>query len=469
MTPVLPESIVTPGQVIAQLLFLVVLIALNAFFVVVEFAAVASRRSRVDQMAADGSSGAKIVQQWLTDPRARDRLIAASQLGVTVVSLALGDQGERTFELILRPLFEHAQLPAELSGVLRALPLILSLLIVSSFHVIFGEQVPKVAALRAPERAAVLFSWPMRLFERVTLPLVWLLDKAASAVVRAFGMESGGAHSTLYSVEELKQIVRESEESGVLAEQEREMLNAVFDIRDLVTRQVMIPRTEMKMIDADEPFEALIKLAIESPHTKFPVYESDADHVIGVVYVKDLVKVLSGQREHGTIRSLTREVLLVPGGLPVENLLARFRSRHQQIAIVLDEFGGTAGLVTLEDIIEEIVGDLTDQFESGETPEVQRLKDGTALLDGLMLIAEINNEFNLHIVDENYDTIGGYIMGKLERIPEVNDTIEVEGGTLRVEAMDGMRVERLSLIPKRAANEPAPETKAESSAEKDKP
>lgn len=445
------------GQIIAQLVFIAVLIALNAFFVVIEFAAVASLRSRIDQMAAEGNRGAKVVQQWLTEPRDRDRLIAASQLGVTVVSLALGDQGERTFELLLRPVFEHAELPGALSGVLRALPLILSLIIVSSFHVIFGEQVPKVAALRAPEQAATLLSWPMQAFERVTLPLVWLLDRAASAVVRAIGLEPSGAHSTLYSVEELKQIVRESEESGVLAEQEREMLNAVFDIRDLVTRQVMIPRTEMKMIDADEPLDALIKLAVESPHTKFPVYEADADHVIGVVYVKDLVKVMSSPRESRTVRSLVREVLLVPGGLPVENLLARFRSRHQQIAIVLDEYGGTAGLVTLEDIIEEIVGDLTDQFESGEMPEVQRLKDGTALLDGLMLIAEINNEFNLHIVDENYDTVGGFIMGRLERIPVVGDTVDVEGARLRVEAMDGMRVERISLIPVRLASTPETE------------
>lgn len=437
----------TPAQIIAQLLLLVALIGLNAFFVMVEFAAVASRRSRIDQMVATGSRGAQVMQRWLSDSKSRDRLIAASQLGVTMVSLALGDLGERTFTLLLSPVFDNAQVPDALVGILRALPLTLSLIIVSSFHVVFGEQVPKVVALRAPEQAAALLSLPMRVFEWITSPLVWLLDRAASRVVRLLGFEASGAHSVLYSVEELKQIVRESEESGVLAEQEREMLNAVFDIRDLVTRQVMIPRTEIKMIDADEPFEALVKLAVESPHTKIPVYESDADHVIGVVYIKELVKVLANPSEHSTIRSLTREVLLVPGALPVENLLARFRSRHQQIAIVLDEFGGTAGLVTLEDIIEEIVGDLADQFETGEVPEMQRLKDGSALIDGLMLITEVNGEFKLHIVDENYDTIGGHIMGRLERIPDVGDTITEGGILLRVEAMNGMRIERISVLP----------------------
>jgi len=437
----------TPAQITAQLLLLVALIGLNAFFVMVEFAAVASRRSRIDQMVATGSRGAQVMQRWLSDSKSRDRLIAASQLGVTMVSLALGDLGERTFTLLLSPVFDNAQVPDALVGILRALPLTLSLIIVSSFHVVFGEQVPKVVALRAPEQAAALLSLPMRVFEWITSPLVWLLDRAASRVVRLLGFEASGAHSVLYSVEELKQIVRESEESGVLAEQEREMLNAVFDIRDLVTRQVMIPRTEIKMIDADEPFEALVKLAVESPHTKIPVYESDADHVIGVVYIKELVKVLANPSEHSTIRSLTREVLLVPGALPVENLLARFRSRHQQTAIVLDEFGGTAGLVTLEDIIEEIVGDLADQFETGEVPEMQRLKDGSALIDGLMLITEVNGEFKLHIVDENYDTIGGHIMGRLERIPDVGDTITEGGILLRVEAMNGMRIERISVLP----------------------
>ena len=385
------------------------------------------------------------MQRWLSDPRQRDRLIAASQLGVTVVSLALGDQGERTFELLLNPLVANAPLDGTLASVLRALPLTLSLIIISSFHVVFGEQVPKVIALRTPEQAATWLSAPMRAFEWITTPLVWLLDRAASGVVRGLGLEPTGAHSTLYSVEELKQIVRESEESGVLAEQEREMLDAVFDIRDLVTRQVMISRTEIKMIDAEARLDELITLAIESPHSKFPVYETDADNVIGVVYVKDLVKALSARREQHTIRSLMRDVLLVPDTLPVENLLARFRHRRQQIAIVLDEFGGTEGLVTLTDIVEELVGEVADEFETQAAPEMQRFKDGSALLDGRMSIAEVNEAFRLNLIDPNYDTVGGFVMGRLDRVAEVGDTVPVNDVILRVEAMDGLRIERVSV------------------------
>lgn len=454
---------VSAGQIAGQLLVVVVLIALNAFFVVIEFSTIVSRRSRIDQMVAEGSSGAKILQRWLSDPKGRDRLVAAAQLGVTIVSLALGNQGEATFELILGTAFEGVKLPPELSGILQALPLIVSLVLVSSFHVIFGEQVPKVAALRNPERIAALFAPPMHVFEVVTGPLVWLLDRAATAVLKLFGLDASGAHTSIYTVEEIKQIVRESEEGGVLGMAESEMLNAVFDIRALMTRQVMIPRTEIKLIEVDARFEELIKLSLESPHTKFPAYEADPDHIIGVVYVKDLIKALTNPREQRTIRSLVREVLLVPENLPVEHLLARFRSKRQQIAIVLDEFGGTAGLVTLEDIIEEIVGDMADQFDVTARPEVQRLKDGTISVSGLMNRIEFNETFNLHLVDENYDTLGGYIMGHLERIPIVGDRVQLEGGaTLRVEAMDGMRVDRVSLI---LAPKPKPEVRLDAKAE----
>ncbi len=444
------------GQILSQLLLVVVLIAINAFFVTMEFAVVVARRSRVDQIAAEGSAGGRTLQRWLSTPRERDKLVAAAQLGITIVSLALGNQGEIAFSLLINKLFGGVAVPPELSGLIRALPLIISLLIVSGFTVVFGEQVPKIAALRNPEGLAVLLAPVMRIFVALTQPLVWLLDKAASGVLRMFGLHVEGAHTSIYTVEELRQIVRESEQTGVLAENEREMLNSIFDIRDLVTRQVMIPRTEMKMVDADARFDELVKLATTSPHTKFPVYEEDADHVIGVLYVKDLIKALSNPREQRTIRSLTREVLLVPDTLPVEDLLARFRGRRQQIAIVLDEFGGTAGLVTLEDIIEEIIGDLTDQFEAPSRPDVQRLKNGSASITGLMKISEFNDEFDSHLVDPNYDTIGGYIMGRLERIAAVGDSVALENGmTLRVEAMDGMRIERISLLPPPAKAAPA--------------
>jgi len=442
-----PATTISFGEIVAQLLLVAILITFNAFFVLIEFAAIVSRRSRVDQLAAEGGYGARILQRWLSDAKGRERLVAVSQLGITVVSLALGNQGELTFELIIGSLFKGIVVPPELAGIMQALPLVVSLLIISSFHVIFGEQVPKVAALRDPERIATFLAPPMRLFEWLTTPLVWLLDRIASWVLKRFGLTAEGAHSTVYTADEIKQIVRESGESGVLGESESELITAVFDIRDLVTRQVMIPRTEIKMIDVEGRFGDLIKLATESPHTRFPVYEIDADHIIGVLYVKDMIRALSNPREQRTIRSLTREVLLVPENLPVEELLARFRTRRQQIAIVLDEFGGTAGLVTLEDIIEELVGELADQFETAR-PDAQHLKDGTTSISGLMNITDFNESFNFHLVDGNYDTLGGYIMGKLERIPIVGDKIALDGGaTLRVEAMDGMRVDRLSLVP----------------------
>ncbi|HVO42736.1 MAG TPA: hemolysin family protein, partial [Aggregatilineales bacterium] len=441
------------GEIILRLLFLVVLVGLNAFFVMVEYAIVVSRRARIDQMTVSGSPGAKTVQGWLSDPKQRERLIAASQLGVTIVSLALGDQGERTFDLILSPLFANAQVGQVLGGLIHALPLVLSLLIISSIHVVMGEQVPKVAALRNPESTIVRLSLPMRLFVGAAAPLVWLLDRTANDVLRLLGLGSAASHSLLYTVDDLRQIMRESEETGVIAEQEHDMLAAVFDFRDIVTRQVMVPRTEIIMVEADAPITALLEQTIRLPHTKIPVYEGDFDHVIGVVYTKELVKMLAEgnlDRER-EVRTLMRDVLLVPETLPVEHLLSRMRARHQQMAIVLDEFGGTAGMVTLEDILEEIVGDLRDEFENAEPPPIQHLQGGLTSVEGLMQIAEFNEQFDTHIVDENYDTIGGFIMGQLGRIPVVGDSVTIDGTTLQVEAMDNLRIDRVTVVPAKPA------------------
>jgi CBS domain containing-hemolysin-like protein len=440
---------ISGGEILARLLFLGILIGLNAFFVMIEFSLVVSRRSRIDHLSASGSRGAKIVQRWLSDPKQRERLIAASQLGVTIVSLALGDQGERTFDVIITPMFNGLPLSPALAGVIRGLPLLLSLIIVSSVHVVMGEQVPKVAALRNAEKVISTLSLPMRLFTVVAAPLIWLLDRAATLVLRLIGLEGSDAHAVLYTVEDLKQIMRESEEGGVLAEQEREMITAVIDFRDIVTRQVMVPRTEVAMVEADAPISNLLEQAIQTPHTKFPVYEADPDHVVGVVFTKELVKLLAeGNFDRSRkIRTMMRDVLFVPDSLGVEHLLARFRAKHQQLAIVLDEFGGTAGIVTVEDILEEIVGDLRDEFESQIPPPIQRLKNGESSIEGLMQITEFNDQFATHIVDENYDTMGGFIMGQLERIPVVGDTITTNDLTLKVAAMDNLRVERITVIP----------------------
>jgi CBS domain containing-hemolysin-like protein len=434
---------------ILKLLLLVVLIGLNGFFVAVEFSVVTSRRSKIDQISSANARSSAIVHRWVDDNQSKDRLIAASQLGITVASLALGVVGESTFDVIFSSLFESFQgFPTALENVFRVLPFALSLVIVSGLHVVFGEQIPKVASLRAPERFALTMALPMEGFRWLTSPFNHLLDAIANGVLRLFGLDHEGGHSSLYSVEELKQIVVESEQGGVIRGEEREILHAVFDLREMVARQVMIPRTEVVMIDADATVDELIRLADTLPYSKFPVYEKNTDHIVGIIHTKDLIHIIANHTENGSLRHLIREAIFVPETLPLDGLLARFRAQRQHIAVVLDEYGGTAGIITLDDILEELVGEVQDQFEDHEAPEIQQLPDGSAVVSGLTLISTVNEAFALHIYDENYDTIAGYVMGQLERIPNIGDIIDVDQVHIRVDSMDDLRIDRLSIIPK---------------------
>ena len=435
---------------LVNFLIICILVALNGFFVAIEFAAVASRKSRLETLAERDNPAMKIVRTWLENPAARDRLIAAAQLGITIVSLALGSVGEKAFEALLEPYFHEIELPLalkSLSTLIDTLPLILSLTIVTSLHVVLGEQVPKVAVLRNPEKFALLGARPMHWFATIFKWFVNVLDWATRKILKFLGIGIMDGHSMIYTVEELKQIVAESKEVGVIETPEMEMLHAVLDFGELLVRQVMIPRTEISAFEADMRLDESINLAINSSFTKFPVYDDDLDTIIGVVHIKDLLRAKQDpQRQNCKVRDLVREALFVPETVPVKAVLMEFRNRHQHIAIVIDEFSGTAGLVTLEDLMEEIVGEVSDPFDN-QIPEIKHLPDGTITVDGLTLIDDVNAELGTNFSDPYYDTIAGYFLGVFRRIPKVNDAIEKDGMRLIVTKMDKHRIERLSLVP----------------------
>lgn len=434
-----------------QFLFIFVLIGLNAFFVGVEFAVVASRRSRLDLLAAPDNGAARLVRGWLEDDAARDRLIAASQLGITVVSLALGSVGERAFEMLLAPVFEDLSLPENLaffSQLLAGLPLIISLAVVTSFHVVLGEQVPKVAVLRAPERFALLAAPLMNIFIKIFWWFISLLDWATRMILKFFGLSANGhAHSALITADELKQIVSGPEVEGVIEPPERAMLSAVIDFGALVVRQVMVPRIDIIAIDANVPISVAIQTAASHGLTKLPVYEDTLDQVVGVLHVKDLLPLLQQADYHQrTARELAREALFVPETVSVNNLLLHMRAHRQHLAITLDEYGGTAGLVTLEDLLEEIIGDVRDEFDL-DLPDIQIQPDGSAILDGMAMIEDVNEKFGLNLYDPNYDTIAGFVLGKLGRIPQTGDVIDdsEQNIRLKVEQMERLRIARIHL------------------------
>jgi CBS domain containing-hemolysin-like protein len=303
---------------------------------------------------------------------------------------------------------------------------------------------------------AVALAPPMRLFSRVFSPMINLLNGATRLVLRLFGLRGGDEDARVYTVEELRQIVRESEAGGVLDEDEREIIDAVFDIRGLLVRQVMVPRTEMHMVAAGARLDEIMRETIETPYTKFPVYDRDPDDIIGVLYVKDLVKALAHPKGEITAQSLATGTLFVPETMHVVRLMELFRKSGKHIAIVHDEFGGTEGMATLDDILGQLIGEVPDRFEydQGEYHDIICDGDDFCVVDGLMLIEEFNELFGVRLHDENYNTIGGYVMGRLGRVPKVGDTVQAQGVRLSVEAMDALRIDQIGVYGRAPALEP---------------
>ncbi len=429
------------------ILIVFVLVLINGFFVAAEFSLVSVRKTRVEELVAHGNRDAKAVQHAIRDP---DRFIAATQLGITLASLGLGWIGEPALSHLLEPVFMW--LPGEIGGVAAHVAAggALAFFLITSMHVVMGELMPKSIALQNPERAALAVARPTLWAEQIFRPFIWLLNGLGNILLRVLGFQRASEHTQLHSVEELKMLVDASQQGGVIQSTESEMLHAVFDFGEMLARQVMVPRTEMITAEVDQAWPDVIDLVLQHHITKIPVYENDLDHIVGVLHVKDLVRVMRiPANARPLLRDLMREPLFVPDTIRIDTLLARFRQRKQHLAILLDEYGGTAGLVTLQDLLEEIVGEVSDDFEVNE-PSVQRLPDGTVRLNGLMLLEEFNDTFNLNLDDPNYETIAGYVMGQLDRIPKVGDEIDVPASEhavlrLRVETMDGKRIARLVL------------------------
>jgi putative hemolysin len=437
---------------IPQIGFILILIVLNAFFVAVEFAVVASRRARLDLLADSEDRSAALVRTWLEDETSRGRLIAASQLGISLVSLTLGALSVRLFQDTLTPYLAQIRLPASLAflqGALLLLPLILSVLVVTALHVVLGEQVPKAAVLGRPERFAMISAPFMRVFIAIFRGLIVALDWATRSFLTLFGLPaSGQVQSTMISLDELRLIVSGPESAAIIDRPEREMISAVIDFSALFARQVSIPRTEIIAVETGTPIAEAVRIAAEHGVTKLPVYDGSLDQISGILHLKDLLPALlaDGELQSRPSRELTREALFVPESISVNDLLVHMRARRQHMAITLDEFGGTAGLVTLEDLLEEIVGDVRDPFDESQ-PEILMLPDGSALVDGLSQIDEVNEAFALTLFDADYDTIAGYVLGKLGRIAQVGDVVEDAENLvrLRVESMDRLRIARIHL------------------------
>jgi putative hemolysin len=315
--------------------------------------------------------------------------------------------------------------------------------VVTALHIVLGELAPKTIALERSEATALWVVQPTELFMKVFWPFIRLLNGAGRGVVKMLGLRSRGGHAMVHSEEELKMLVTASQEAGVLEEEEEQMLHRVFGFADLNAGQVMIPRTELVALDADAPREALLEQIARAGYPRLVVYRKNLDNVVGIVHVTDLVRALASGDVEVNPAALARETLTVPETMGADDLLQAFRRRGVREAIVIDEYGGTAGLVTFESLMERIVGDFGGPIGAGGRIVVR--PDGSADIDGLTLVTDVNEQFNLHIDEDTYTTVGGYVLGRLGRRARAGDAIEVDGRQMRVEGLDGLRVAKVWL------------------------
>jgi CBS domain containing-hemolysin-like protein len=310
-------------------------------------------------------------------------------------------------------------------------------------HLVFGEQAPKYFSIQKAEKVSLWISRPLNVFRLLFNPVVWVVNASTNFVLRPWGIRLG-EEMEAHSEEELRIMISSSTASGVLEPEERDYLNKVFDFGDRVAREIMVPRPDIEALASDAPLPELVDAAVYGRYTRYPVYEEDLDHILGAAHVKDLFRAARGSPEDFDIRSIIRECLVVPENKRIEEILKEFQNRTLQMAIVIDEWGSVEGLITIEDIVEEIVGEIQDEFDEGE-PAIEKISDHLYAVDGRIPIIDVNERFKLDLPHEDFDTIGGYILGSLGRPPETGDTVEADGATMQVKSVDGPRVSTLTL------------------------
>lgn len=458
------------GSTAMDLAVVLILVLANSFFVASEFALVSVRKTRIDQLAAEGNRTAVVVQRAVRD---LDRYIAATQVGITLASLLLGGIGEQTLEPILSFVFAWA--PEEWGGITRAaLVASVAYFIMTALHVIIGELMPKSIALQRAETTALWVGRPMTFFAVIFSPLIWLLNGIGNFFLRRLGFHAAEGHAQVHSPEELDMIFTESHKGGEINQTEFEILHRVVRFSDTNVRAVMVPRLEMQALPVELTRAELAEFLQSRPHTRIPVYEDSLDEIVGIVNSKDMEHLYSQElardleelrsanvegnpRQHWqetssgageqilSLRPLVLEAAFVPETIRIDRLLTELKKRRQQIAIIIDEYGGTAGLITLADLLEQVFGDLPDEA-GGTEPDILQRPDGSVQLAGGVSIDEVNELFGLGFPSDEAVTMAGLVINALGRTASVGDEAEINGLRLRVDSVDRFRISTLTLF-----------------------
>jgi len=426
-----------------RIILVLFLVLGNAFFVAAEYALVTARRSRLEEFARLGSRRARIALRIMDSPV---RFIGTVQLGITAFSIALGAIGEPLVEHFLDPVFA------------QTVAFILAFTIVTYLHVTLGELVPKAIALTKNESTALWVALPIEAVYLATYPIVWFLQESANRFTSLFGIEPAAAGVVAHNEQEIRMIVAAAEDTGVIATDEEEMLYKVFDFADKEVHEVMVPRPEVVAISITLPSEEALAALLESPYTRYPVYRESLDEIAGILHVRDLFHALHDRGiAQVEIGELLRPAYIVPETKDLAALLAEFRKQNQHMAVVVDEYGAMQGIVTLEDLLEEIVGEIEDEFDLPDE-SVERIDDTHIRIGGTFPIDDFNEQFGTELEVEDYHTMAGTVFGALGRAPAVGDEVTIDGLALRVIEIEGSRIGRLEVEFREALPEPeAPE------------
>lgn len=428
-----------------NLVLVALLIGLSAFFVAVEFALVRVRPSRIDQMIAEGNKRALAVKQAVAN---LDGYLSACQLGITITSLGLGWLGEPTVEKILHPVFESMSIPDTLASFLS---FVIAFVAITYLHVVVGELAPKTIAIRKAETVALLTSGPIILFNRVMYPFIWLLNGSANQLVKLFGIKPASEHEDAHSEEELQIIINESFESGKINQAEFGYVSRIFAFDEMLAKEIMVPRTDMVCLYLNKTNEENLEIIREEQYTRFPVVNESKDDIIGIINTKQFFLELYGNDEPVDLSSLIQPVSAVHETTPVKDLLKKMQKDGVHIAVLVDEYGGTSGIVTIEDVLEQIVGEIRDEFDADEEEEIQIVNEHYIIMDGKVSLSKVNDMFISSLDADEWDTIGGWLYSHR---PEMNEQEEYEYENLTFVLLekDKNRFYKVAIVPKEPLN-----------------
>lgn len=430
---------------ILSIIFVIgLMIFFNALYVAGEFAAVSARKTRIEQMAAEGNRLARTLLPVMQDHHRLDNYIAASQVGITLSSIVLGIYGQRQLAPLLEPLL--GSLPFLSSDVAAAgISATLVLIVLTALQVILGELVPKSLALQYPERVALFTVLPMRISaDYVLRPLIMLLNGSGTLVLRLLRVQHEGGHQHIHSPEEIKYLIQQSYRAGLLEDEEQRLLDNALRFGRLKVGDIVVPRTRMVAAAIDSSVDDALQLAAQADHTRLPVYEEDMDHMIGFIHLKDLFQLSYGGQE-SSFRSILREVAYVPETMHIDDVWAALDEAECFIAIVLDEYGGTLGMVTREDLLEELFGEVQDEFDLPEIAPITRLSETEVRVRGDLPVLVLNDRLNLDLTTEGSHSIGGLIFNRLGQLPQVGDEVTIDDLRMTVQAVDGKAVAEVLL------------------------